>query len=98
MCWIIACEHVSASAVVKTVLVPAAFGLFTLFAEPVCIGTITVVTLVGVTQIAHESTEVPESSLEQEFGKNPGKNVSFTACLKEIVLYNCLEGSLYFCF
>lgn len=65
MCWIVACEHVSASAVpvVKTVLVPAAFGLFTLSAEPVCIGTITVVTHVGVTQIAFESTEVPKRVL-----------------------------------
>lgn len=41
--------------VVKICMVPAVLGVFTPFPVPVCIGTISVVTLVGFTQIAEPS-------------------------------------------
>lgn len=49
------CVCVPASTVVKISIFPAVIGVFTLFPGPVCIGTITVVTPVGFTQIAEQS-------------------------------------------
>lgn len=46
------CERAHVNVVVKICMVPADLGVFTPLPVPVCIGTVTVVTLVGFTQIA----------------------------------------------